>query len=1171
MKILKTYVSLLLVAMLAVMLVADCITAFAEETQDAEAYYRASVECYNNGDYEAALENTQKAAELGNIKAWFNMGIFYANGIAVKQDYQSALLWYQKAADAGHAMATNNIGVLYAKGYVGEGPDPEKAAIYYRKAAELGNSVGMNNLGVYYRDGDGGLKQDYTTAFLWFQRAADLGFNKAQYNIGECYEYGRGVAQNQDKAIEWYQKAAENGIVDAQTKLGKIYESRQEYEKAAYWFQEAADDLIPEARYKLGRLYEKGLGVEQSDKEAAKWVLAAADGGYTEAMYCLGVYYWTGRGFEKTYAGAERWFQEAAAKGHGESMYWLGVIYRDGLNNVQDYQEALSWFGKALEAGSTSDAAKAIQELVDAGYVSAMNYDAQSPANETQGGMQSGQTQYSMQGSQQSSKSAKITLMVYMCGSNLEDIEYPGASTDIREMAFSNFNTDAVNLIIMAGGSEEWELEQIQNGTTGIYQIGSGTIRTLQNDGRAYNMGDPETLRSFLEFSYSEFPAEKFALILWDHGGGSTGGICHDEIFKDDALDMTELNAALQASPFGRRQLDWIGFDACLMSAAETAKIVAPYAKYMIASEEMEPGFGWDYSFLSEIDRDSNPTDTGDRIIKLYDKVCREFANATSIENFTMACIDLSKISGVADAVERFFRTIEISRGNFAQLSRTRGEVVSYGRRKGEEASDSDIVDLGDLVSRYIPYGDSRAAAEVANAINDCVKAASATKGGTGLTVYFPFNNKNMASKRVRTHAQLGFSDSYDHFIETFSTAMFTNGQNLTTSQTSQSSQPAQIYSTSINSTWNSISTLYNELNKDKRSLFVLPLNEQQLAEIRLASIVAIQQTPGTETWHLVATQEMQDWEIEKNKALSGEYIHTNLFVTDGNGVLLENCQGPLLYTERDDGLYVVMVTLVDEQQNRTDAELVCSRDRKTDLVTVQAVYPYDAAIDGYSPRMMRDLSQYQTVIYQIPERKKTYVDSVLLAFEDWEEVNSGDNEYSWNLDEPWQLAFLEDKLDTSTIQIAFQITDIYNNVYLSEPVSLLREAPAADQHVLEYDDKDLILIPEGNVAITAASGNKGARISLSLENITDGELIVTAEHVRINGQDVDATAKVYGTGTNDSLKPQESQTLTLRLPAEISGGMEEICFDLTVSKADGEEIDVIEVRILPATGATEE
>ena len=202
MKRIKNHLSILLTVVMVAILFTNCFAVAAEEsTQDADAYCREADQYYNNGDYEAAFENYQKAAELGSVDAWYMMGYCYAYGIAVQQDYTSALLWYQKAADAGDHRAINNTGALYHHGYVGGAPDYEKAIACFKKAAEMGNMYAMSNLAKYYRDGAGGLKQDYTTAFLWFQKSAELGYYKAQYYVAECYENGWGVTPDQGNPV----------------------------------------------------------------------------------------------------------------------------------------------------------------------------------------------------------------------------------------------------------------------------------------------------------------------------------------------------------------------------------------------------------------------------------------------------------------------------------------------------------------------------------------------------------------------------------------------------------------------------------------------------------------------------------------------------------------------------------------------------------------------------------------------------------------------------------------------------------------------------------------------------------------------------------------------------------------------------------------------------------
>lgn len=122
-------------------------------------------------------------------------------------------------------------------------------------------------------------------------------------------------------------------------------------------------------------------------------------------------------------------------------------------------------------------------------------------------------------------------------------------------------------------------------------------------------MGDPLTLSSFLNYGFDFFPADSYSLILWDHGGGPVLGYGVDENFRD-LLTLDELSEALEDSVGAHMtKLEWIGFDACLMSSLEVASVLAPYANYMIASQETEPGWGWNYDFLSELSDEVIPGD----------------------------------------------------------------------------------------------------------------------------------------------------------------------------------------------------------------------------------------------------------------------------------------------------------------------------------------------------------------------------------------------------------------------------------------------------------------------------------------------------------------------------------------------------------------------------------
>ena len=98
----------------------------------------------------------------------------------------------------------------------------------------------------------------------------------------------------------------------------------------------------------------------------------------------------------------------------------------------------------------------------------------------------------------------------------------------------------------------------------------------------------------YIQCCAGRYPASRYALILWDHGGGSVSGYGYDEKFASTgSMDLAGLDRALGD---GGVKFDFIGFDACLMATAETALTMAQYADYLIASEETEPGVGWYYT-----------------------------------------------------------------------------------------------------------------------------------------------------------------------------------------------------------------------------------------------------------------------------------------------------------------------------------------------------------------------------------------------------------------------------------------------------------------------------------------------------------------------------------------------------------------------------------------------
>ena len=363
----------------------------------------------------------------------------------------------------------------------------------------------------------------------------------------------------------------------------------------------------------------------------------------------------------------------------------------------------------------------------------------------------------------------KQIIMVYMTGSDLETGS--GAATnDISEMLRSRYNTDELSVLVMIGGSKKWK--SFPSDQTLIYEI-TGNRPTPVYSGDLLNMGTSDTLSFFLNYCFDNYKASMYSLILWDHGAGPLEGVCFDENFSlpsgKDSLSLEELEKALAASPFSEsNKLEWIGFDACLMSSVEVAYKCAPYAKYMIASQEVEPGSGWNYSFLKNIDHLSSGAETGKQIIDTYASIAST-NNATS-PILTLSCTDLSKVDQIRDLMDVIFGDIskELDTNTYSDLVRKRLQALSIGRNSND-AADFDLVDLLGLIVAYDE--DSSASQELQNLIQESIVYNSSNVDGlNGLSIYFPYYNKTyFKSSWNEKYKSLSISGKYSSFLEEYS------------------------------------------------------------------------------------------------------------------------------------------------------------------------------------------------------------------------------------------------------------------------------------------------------------------------------------------------------------------------------------------------------------------
>ena len=363
-----------------------------------------------------------------------------------------------------------------------------------------------------------------------------------------------------------------------------------------------------------------------------------------------------------------------------------------------------------------------------------------------------------------------VTIMVYMCGTDLESRAGMGTS-DLQEMLAADLG-DKVNLIVYTGGCKSWRNSVVSNEVNQIYQVVDGKLRLLVEDAGSVAMTDPNTLTSFIQWCNKNFPANRNQLIFWDHGGGSISGYGYDEKYsRSGSMDLAEINQALKKANV---TFDFIGFDACLMATLETAMMLTPYADYLIASEETEPGVGWYYTnWLTNLAKNTSMStiEIGKNIIDDFVDTC---ARECRGQKTTLSIIDLAELEmTVPEELKEF------SKSASQMIQNKEYKTVSDARYRSREFAQS--IDQVDLVHLANNLG-TKEGADLAKALLSTVKynrTSSNMTNAYGLSIYFPYKKVSSVDEVVDTYEAIGMDEEYARCIQAFA-SLEVGGQTAT-------------------------------------------------------------------------------------------------------------------------------------------------------------------------------------------------------------------------------------------------------------------------------------------------------------------------------------------------------------------------------------------------------
>lgn len=359
------------------------------------------------------------------------------------------------------------------------------------------------------------------------------------------------------------------------------------------------------------------------------------------------------------------------------------------------------------------------------------------------------------------SDAQSVLMMVYMIGSNLES-DYGLGSSDLEEMYGADLSSGNLTIVIETGGSTSWSMEGISPDKLGRYVMDKNGFTQVDSLKNAC-MTDPNTLLDFINWAKSSYPADRYIIDFWDHGGGTLYGYGSDDNYASNgSMSLLGISSVLASTGI---HFDIVGFDACLMATIENAYMLSSYADYLLASEETEPGNGWYYTnFVSKLA--ANP---GISSVELGKLIIDDYADSLYVydgyaeDGFTLSLMDLSKVSAIYENMSDFFsaakNSIKSDNKNYSKISKARSSAREYGENSYDQ------VDLIDVISKtdFLNKDELLAAAKEA-----VLYSKTNLSGSNGIAVYFPdtantnYSAMNKMLKKLDYTAPLDF---YDYFL----------------------------------------------------------------------------------------------------------------------------------------------------------------------------------------------------------------------------------------------------------------------------------------------------------------------------------------------------------------------------------------------------------------------
>jgi hypothetical protein len=399
------------------------------------------------------------------------------------------------------------------------------------------------------------------------------------------------------------------------------------------------------------------------------------------------------------------------------------------------------------------------------------------------------------------------TFMVYLAGdNNLEDY----ASKDLREMKMVG---STPNVAVVA------QLDRMSDQVTRRFYLRQGAALTadLVANLPETDTGDPACLIDFVNWAIEQYPARRYALVLWNHGSGwkeddiyqaaqrvgtepcitrqvmrgiadrkkhalfrtslewyvenPERAIAYDDS-SEDFLDNAELKRVLEQvrAKIGR-PLDFLGFDACLMNMLEVHYQLREQVCAIAGSQELEPGDGWPYNDILRAltqQPDMTPEQLGVAIVGAYTDYYQQNFPEVGV---TQSAVAVGRLDPVVAAVDQLAKALLAVRS-----PQKLGGLIYAACRSAQKFNDPDYFDLADLCRSLVIADPRGAVGQSAQGVVDALLGAGtpvlavrdhgkSVSNATGLSIYLPSRKVSPLYQNLDFAKASDWSRFLSHFL----------------------------------------------------------------------------------------------------------------------------------------------------------------------------------------------------------------------------------------------------------------------------------------------------------------------------------------------------------------------------------------------------------------------